>query len=171
MNNLTFLALNDKYQFKYLFKYPFRYVIQLWSGAKKDHCAFYLEGFVYEYKFDGAIITPYHIWLEELDPQTKVSAYEFLEKISPTQINTVKLCIYYLYAVSHYSIMEYVFSKIPLLNKIKFEKDTRMFCNKFYLRTLQLLDFIPADINCANYNVDDVPDLLGDLIGGRQVIR
>lgn len=165
MSTITFLALSDKYKFKYLLKYPFRYIIQAWSGAKKggtrkDHCAFKFGSYIYEFKLKGVIITPSSDWLTTLDHQTQFSSYYLKTNLTDEQIIKALAYIQFVSDNSRYSIMEYALFQFPILNKIRFKKDHLLFCDKFFLRFLQVIGLIPEDVYCAAYDVDDIPDLL-----------
>jgi len=171
-NNGAYILCSSSFKLKYFFKYPFRYGIQLFTGSRMEHAATYLLGSILEGKLHGVIKTDYSTWLGGLEPQINAYMFQLLNPLSDDECVDM-LEFYQNASTSKYNIIEFIFAKIPLLKLIKFPKDKYQFCDKIYLRGLQEIGRIPADIDCARLNPDQVPDLLSayNLIGGRLKIK
>ena len=170
--NGAYIQCSSPFKLRYLFRYPFHYLVQLESGSRKEHAATYLLGSAYEDKLGGVIVTAWSNWLSGFAYDVSIYLYPLLNPL--TDEETFKMSNFYQSVkTSTYNIIEVVFAKLPLLKNIKFKKDRYEFCNKIYIRGLQEIGRLPANINPADYNPDSTVDLLSrfNLIGGRIKIK
>lgn len=169
----SLLVCSSKYQIKYALHYPFRYSIQLLTGSRREHTASLIDGYVYESKPRpyGIVITPYEQWLATRNPETQVYLYEVMTEFTEDQNEKAINYVLNLVADYKYNTIENILYKIPFLRSFRFKIDKFMFCDKLSLRIYQVLGLIPADLYCAAFDPDDVPDVLGRLINGKEIVK
>lgn len=170
--NGAYIQCSSPFKLKYLFLYPFHYLVQLESGSRKEHAATCLLGSIYEEKLAGVIVTAWTNWINNFEYKVSIYLYPLLSPLTDEEAFKMR-DFYESVKTSKYSIIEYVFSKLPLLKRIKFKKDKYEFCDKIYIRALQEIGRLPANINAANYDPDTTVDLLSrfNLISGRIKIK
>jgi len=178
IKNGALIQCSSKLTAKALVLYPFRYFIQILPGSRIEHTLTCFDKKAIEEKFDGITITPTLDWLNKLEPQIRVYVYPLKTKLTKNQVS---IALAYINEIKNlqdrgyykYSIIRYVFSKIPLLKNIEFREDKYLFCNDLYLRILKKLDLLPSYIDTTRYTPDSTIDLLTDynLISGREVIK
>lgn len=171
MKDGSLIQLSSPFKLKWFKVYPAKYLIQLLTGSRAEHDEMFIRNNIREQHTGKAKKTAWPQYLINLAPWIEIYVYELKVTLTEQQLDIIEAFWDSMQNI-RFGITGYIFSRIPLLNKIKFNSAN---CSQTYIMALQLsgVDLIPKHINAAAYTPDTSIDLLTkyNLIEGRQIYK
>lgn len=165
----SLIQLSSAFKLKWFFVYPAKYLIQLMTGSRTEHDAMLIRNNIREQHTGSHKKTPWPQYLVNLAPWIDIFIYELKVTLTEHQLDLIE-SFWDSRKDVRFGITGYIFSRIPLLNKIKFHSAD---CSQTFIMSLQIdgVELIPKHIDAAAYSPNTSIDLLTkyNLIEGRRL--